>query len=72
MVQGGAGSAVNEVLAAHGLAQTVINYGLPDSLIQHGSRDEMLESAGMTKQGLLKFIRNHFDGSGHISEVKTA
>ena len=58
-VAGGAGSAVNEALAANGVAQRIINCGLPDRLIHHGSRDDMLKSAEMTVEGLLTFIRQY-------------
>ena len=55
-VHGGAGSAVNECLAAQGIAKFAANYGLPDRLIQHGSQQDMLDDAKLTKEGLLEFI----------------
>jgi 1-deoxy-D-xylulose-5-phosphate synthase len=61
VVAGGAGSAVNEVLATHGLGQAIVNYGLPDRLIQHGEREDMLRDAGLTADGLLEFIRRYHD-----------
>ncbi len=63
MVQGGCGSAVSEVLAAHDLAQRIIHYGLPDRLVQHGSRDDMLNDVKLNKAGILEFINQH-TGSG--------
>ncbi len=63
MVQGGCGSAVSEVLAAHHLAQRIIHYGLPDRLVQHGSRDDMLNDVKLNKAGILEFINQH-TGSG--------
>ncbi|MEJ2299667.1 MAG: 1-deoxy-D-xylulose-5-phosphate synthase, partial [Woeseiaceae bacterium] len=39
-VAGGAGSAVNEVLAAEHLAVPVLNLGLADTFLQHGTREE--------------------------------
>ena len=68
-VLGGAGSAVNEVLAEHKIPQAIINHGLPDRLIQHGSQQDMLEDAGLTKEGILAFIRQH-DNVEH--PIKTA
>ena len=56
VVQGGAGSAVNEYLADRGIIQRVLNYGLPDRLLQHGSQQDMLEDAKLTREGLLEFI----------------
>ena len=72
VVAGGAGSAVNEVLAAHEITSGIINYGLPDRLIQHGTREDMLADAGLTKAGLLKFIRQHLALTGHASKAKSA
>ena len=72
VVAGGAGSAVNEVLATHEISSRIINYGLPDRLIQHGTREDMLSDAGLTKEGLLKFIRQHLPLSGHASKAKSA
>lgn len=57
MVAGGAGSAVNEVLALHGRHLTILNYGLPDRLIQHGSRDDMLLDAGLTEEDFEEFVK---------------
>ncbi len=62
VIQGGAGSAVNEHLASRGITQRIINYGLPDRLLQHGSQQDMLEDARLTKEGLLEFI-NEYLGS---------
>ena len=55
-VAGGAGSAVNEVLADRGLTVPVLNHGLPDRYIQHGTREDMLRDAGLTTEGLLAVI----------------
>lgn len=57
VVQGGAGSAVNEALAAHNVSVRIANYGLPDRLIQHGSRDDMLKDAGLTTEAFGEFVR---------------
>ena len=57
VVQGGAGSAVNECLSALGIDRRILNYGLPDRLLQHGSQQDMLEDAKLTREGLLAFIR---------------
>jgi 1-deoxy-D-xylulose-5-phosphate synthase len=52
-VAGGAGSAVNDCLARHGITVPVLNLGLPDRPIEHGSRDEVLHEAGLDKAGIL-------------------
>ena len=58
VIQGGAGSAVNEVLAAHNVNVRIANYGLPDRLLDHGSREDMLRDAGMTVEAFAAFVRN--------------
>ena len=50
---GGAGSAVNELLAARGAMLPVLNHGLPDRFIDQGSRAEMLRDAGLDAPGIL-------------------
>jgi 1-deoxy-D-xylulose-5-phosphate synthase len=57
VIAGGAGSAVSEALAAHGVYKPIVHCGLPDRLIQHGSPKEVLEDAGLSKEGILKAIR---------------
>ena len=57
MVAGGAGSAVNEVLAENNVVVRIANYGLPDRLIQHGSRDDMLVDAGLSETAFASFIQ---------------
>ena len=55
-VAGGAGSAVNEFLAAQGLQLPVLNLGIPDAFIEHGSREECLAIAGLDPEGLRKSV----------------
>ncbi|MGH8248750.1 MAG: 1-deoxy-D-xylulose-5-phosphate synthase [Gammaproteobacteria bacterium] len=72
MVQGGAGSAVNEVLAAHGAAQLALNYGIPDRLVQHGEREDMLRDARLTPEGIIEFIQRHLELFGMATQAKRA
>ena len=51
-VMGGAGSAVGEVLAAHGALLPLLHLGIPDRFIEHGSRDSCLKAAGLDLAGL--------------------
>ncbi len=51
-VMGGAGSAVNECLAAHRCLLPVLNLGLPDRYIEHGSREECLAEAELDAGGI--------------------
>ena len=47
VLQGGAGSAILEVLAEAGLERPVLRLGIPDQFIEHGSRNDNLVSAGL-------------------------
>lgn len=49
-VAGGAGSAVNEYLAAQGHTCQLLNLGLPDYYQEHGSREQLLEEAGLNAE----------------------
>jgi 1-deoxy-D-xylulose-5-phosphate synthase len=51
-VMGGAGSAVGEVLAAHGVLVPLLQLGIPDRFIEHGSRDTCLTAAGLDLAGI--------------------
>ncbi len=55
-VAGGAGSGVNECLAAHGVAISPLNLGLPDRYIEHASPEQMLTEAGLTGDGIQQAI----------------
>ena len=50
--QGGAGSAVGELLAAEGLMLPLLQLGIPDRFIEHGSREGCLAAAGLDAAGL--------------------
>jgi 1-deoxy-D-xylulose-5-phosphate synthase len=51
-IQGGAGSAVCELLAAEGLQVPLLQLGIPDRFIEHGSREGCLIAAGLDAAGL--------------------
>jgi 1-deoxy-D-xylulose-5-phosphate synthase len=52
VVAGGGGSAIDELLVAHGAALPVLNLGIPDQFIEHGSREECLAAAGLDAASL--------------------
>ncbi|MBD3671683.1 MAG: 1-deoxy-D-xylulose-5-phosphate synthase, partial [Gammaproteobacteria bacterium] len=56
-VEGGAGSAVNELLQAHGIQCPVINLGLPDRFVEHGSREELLSLCGLDASGIIQAVQ---------------
>jgi len=72
VIAGGAGSAVNEVLAARGIVQSITNIGLPDRLLQHGSREDMLADAGLTSEGIEASIRVYIEKIGTGEAAKLA
>lgn len=47
VVAGGAGSAIAELLAAHGYCLPTLHLGIPDRFIEHGSRNDCLAAAGL-------------------------
>jgi 1-deoxy-D-xylulose-5-phosphate synthase len=55
-IPGGAGSAINECLAANNVHASVLNLGLPDRFIQQGSRSDMLRAAGLDTDGILRAV----------------
>ncbi len=58
-VAGGAGSAVNEFLAAAGLTTRVVNLGLPDRFIEHGEHGDQLAACGLDAAGIRRAILRH-------------
>jgi 1-deoxy-D-xylulose-5-phosphate synthase len=63
-LMGGAGSAVNECLAAEGHQVEICNIGIPDNYIQHASREECLAEVGLDAEGVLRQIRARLDPAG--------
>ncbi len=57
VVMGGAGSAVNEVLARNQMLVKILNLGLPDKFQEHGSREQLLQEAGLDTDTVLSRIR---------------
>ncbi|OOZ38830.1 1-deoxy-D-xylulose-5-phosphate synthase [Solemya pervernicosa gill symbiont] len=55
-VAGGAGSAVAEALAAHGVERPLLQLGLPDTFVDHGSREELLADCGLDSAGIAHTI----------------
>jgi 1-deoxy-D-xylulose-5-phosphate synthase len=57
-LMGGAGSAVGECLAAHGVLVPLLSIGIPDHFIEHGSREECLAAAGLDAASILESVRH--------------
>lgn len=56
---GGAGSAINELLAESNLLVQTLNLGLPDHFIDHGDTATLLSSCGLDKEGIIASIKSH-------------
>ena len=59
-LMGGAGSAVLEALAANGLANPVLQLGLPDAFIEHGDPAKLLAMQGLDAAGIEASVRKRF------------
>ncbi|MCB1614966.1 MAG: 1-deoxy-D-xylulose-5-phosphate synthase [Pseudomonadales bacterium] len=56
VIMAGAGSAVNEILAAANLQTPVLNLGLPDHFPAHGKASEILEDAGLDANSIKQSV----------------
>jgi len=64
-VAGGAGSAVAETLARHGVAADILQLGLPDSFVDHGDQAQLLASVGLDAESVIALIRRRHHASAH-------
>jgi 1-deoxy-D-xylulose-5-phosphate synthase len=73
-IQGGAGSAVGELLAAEGLEIPLLQLGIPDRFIEHGSRDTCLTAAGLDAASLTANTERWWTSqtSAHLRSVSGA
>ncbi|WP_035383574.1 1-deoxy-D-xylulose-5-phosphate synthase [Ferriphaselus sp. R-1] len=60
VIQGGAGSAVIECLAQHGLAVPVLLLGLPDAYLEQGEPSRMLAGCGLDAAGIVAAVRRRY------------
>lgn len=58
-IQGGAGSAVAECLAQHGIVIPVLHLGLPDHFIEQGEHAKLLADCGLDAAGIAVSIRQN-------------
>ncbi|MHC1481121.1 1-deoxy-D-xylulose-5-phosphate synthase [Frateuria aurantia] len=59
-IAGGAGSAVAECLAEHGVVLPILHLGLPDRYLDHGSREEVLSDAGLDLPSVRAAIQRRY------------
>ncbi len=68
-VMGGAGSAVLECLAAHGLTVPVLTLGLPDRFVEHGDPAKLLALCGLDAAGIEASIVQRFGARPSLAAV---
>ena len=62
-IMGGAGGAVSETLAEHGVVTPFLYLGLPDRFIDHGDQNALLSGVGLDAAGIEHAIRQRFFGA---------
>ncbi len=72
VIEGGAGSAVAESLAARGIGTQLLRLGLPDRFIDHGDQVQLLALCGLDRSGVLKSIRERLAVLGQPASVRVA
>ncbi len=60
VIMGGAGSAVAEALAAHGVMVPMLHLGLPDEFIHHGDPARLLSACGLDAPGIAAAVHRRF------------
>ena len=70
-VMGGAGSAVLECLAAHGMAVPVLQLGLPDQFVEHGDPAKLLALCGLDAAGIEKSILQRYGSRPSLAAVNS-
>ncbi len=67
VLEGGAGSAVLECLAAQGIEVQVLQLGLPDEFVEHGDPAQLLADCGLDATGIARAIRERLS-QGNASQ----
>jgi 1-deoxy-D-xylulose-5-phosphate synthase len=70
-IQGGAGSAVIELLAKTGQSISVLQLGLPDLFLDHASRDELIAQCGLDSPGILASIKQRWPELIELGQEKS-
>ena len=69
MVQGGAGSAVNECLVRRDINIRVVNLGLPDYFIEQAASSQQLQACGLDVAGIINSVNEIAGNSAIASRV---
>ena len=70
VVMGGAGSAVNEVLAPGRIPVCIKNLGLPDRYLNHATREEQLSEAELDADSILESIQCFIAEDQKVTDAK--
>jgi 1-deoxy-D-xylulose-5-phosphate synthase len=71
VLQGGAGSAVNELLTTLDNPVKVVQLGIPDAFIEHGDHQQQLAACGLDTSGILAAIEKALPDSGAPASAET-
>ena len=69
VLEGGAGSAVLESLAAQGVEVPVLQLGLPDHFVEHGDPAQLLADCGLDAPGIARAIRERLSQGDAVQET---
>lgn len=67
-IEGGAGTAVAEFLAAEGISVPILHLGLPDTFLDHASREQLLAECGLDADGLQAAIKKRWPELPHATQ----
>ncbi len=57
VVAGGAGSAVNEIIAGHQLPMRISNFGMPDRIFDHGNPKDVFAENGLDANSIIEHVK---------------
>lgn len=69
---GGAGSAVGELLAQHGVNKPLLSLGIPDRFIEHANRKQQLERIGLDAPGIEYAIMRRLKSANQVAPIKAS
>ena len=72
VIAGGAGSAVNDYVAAAGLNTNLLNLGIPDEFIQPANPKKMLQACGLDRDGISDAITSRLNYLNEPDGIKKA
>ena len=67
VIAGGAGSAIQESLAAQGISMPLLQLGLPDKFVDHGDRNALLSACGLDSSAIIRAVKNRLEDTDCVS-----